>query len=522
MLEFRILGPLEVRDGDRPIQLGGRNRRALVAILALHANELVSTERLIDDLYGETPPKTATQSLHNAVSQLRRLLGREVVETHPAGYVLRVEPDALDLTRFESLVTRAREKTGRERAELLREALALWRGDPLADFADEQFAQTEIRRLEEARLAAVEERIDADLALARHADVVGELEALVAHNPLRERLRRQLMLALYRSGRQADSLAAYQDARRTLVDELGLEPSEELQELERAILRQDAALRVAPPEPPPAPHAPGRRKTVTVLFCDLVESTALGEQLDPEVLHGVLSRYFEAMLAVLERHGGTVEKFIGDAIAAVFGVPVVHEDDALRAVRAAVEMRAALETLNEDLERELGVRLRAHTGVNTGEVFTGASATGSLAAGDPGNVAARLQEAARAGEIVIGDSTYQLVRDTVDAEPLEPLTVKGKRRPQRRIASSASRPGRSGARAASTRRWSGVHESSTSSETPSRRSWPTALLGCSPFSAPRASASRGSCASSSGASAATPASCAAAASRTARGFRSGR
>jgi predicted ATPase/DNA-binding SARP family transcriptional activator len=432
MLEFRMLGPLEVRDGDRRIQVGGRNRRALLGALLLRANELVSTERLLDDLYGEQPPRTATQSLHNAVSQLRRLLGRDVVETHPAGYVLRVDPDALDLTRFEGLVARAREAAGRERAELLHEALGLWRGEPLADFADEQFAQTEILRLEEARLAAIEERIDADLELGRHADVVGELEALVARNPLRERLRKQLMLALYRSGRQADALAAYQDARRTLVDELGLEPSEELQELERAILQQDAALRL-PPREAPAPVAPapaGRRKTVTVLFSDLVESTALAEQLDPEVLHGVLSRYFEAMLAVLERHGGTVEKFIGDAIAAVFGVPVVHEDDALRAVRAAVDMRAALDNLNEDLERDLGVRLRAHTGINTGEVFTGAGVTGSMAAGDPGNVAARLQETARAGEIVIGEATLQLVRDSVTAEALEPLAVKGKKKPQ--------------------------------------------------------------------------------------------
>jgi class 3 adenylate cyclase len=430
LLGFRILGPLEVRDGDRPIHVGGRNRRALLAVLLLHPNELVSTERLIDDLYGERPPKTATQSLHNAVSQLRRVLGRDVVQTHPAGYVLRVDPDALDLARFESLVARARETAGPARAEALHEALALWRGDPLPDFADEPFAQTEIMRLEEARLAALEERIDVDLELGRHGEVVGELETLVARNPLRERVRRQLMLALYRSGRQADALAAYQDARRTLVEDLGLEPSEELQELEGAILRQDSALRLAPAQAPPGPAPAGRRKTVTVLFSDLVESTALGESLDPEVLHGVLSRYFEAMLGVVERHGGTVEKFIGDAIAAVFGVPVVHEDDALRAVRAAVDMRTALDALNEELERDLGVRLRAHTGVNTGEVFTGPGVTGSLSAGDPGNVAARLQEAARAGEIVVGETTFQLVRDAVVAEPLEPLAVKGKKQAQ--------------------------------------------------------------------------------------------
>ncbi|HEX2266793.1 MAG TPA: adenylate/guanylate cyclase domain-containing protein, partial [Actinomycetota bacterium] len=179
-----------------------------------------------------------------------------------------------------------------------------------------------------------------------------------------------------------------------------------------------------PFQPKPAPQEV--RKTVTVVFCDVTGSTNLGERLDPESLRRVMSRYFEEMKAALESHGGTVEKFIGDAVMAVFGIPVLHEDDALRAVRAAQEMRERLDRLNEDLERERGVRLLNRTGVNTGEVVTGARDAGqSLVMGDAVNVAARLEQAAEPGEILIGDTTYRLVRDAVRTEPLEPLALKG-------------------------------------------------------------------------------------------------
>ncbi len=245
-MEFRILGPLEVWDEGSEVSLGGRKPRALLALLLLHRNEVVSADRLIDELWGEDPPERAAAALRVNVSRLRKALPQDVLTTRSPGYVIRVEPDDLDLDRFERLVDEARSLRARglvaDTSERLGEALSLWRATALADFVYENFAQTAIARLEEIRLAAVELRIDADLALGRHDELVGELEALVAEQPLRERLRGHLMTALYRSGRQADALDAYKDARRALVDELGIEPSAALQELERAILRQEPAL----------------------------------------------------------------------------------------------------------------------------------------------------------------------------------------------------------------------------------------------------------------------------------------
>jgi DNA-binding SARP family transcriptional activator len=245
-MEFRILGPLEASDEGGQVSLGGGKPRALLAVLLLHPNEVVSADRLIDELWGAHSPERATGALRVNVSRLRKTLPQDVLTTRSPGYVIRVEPEQLDLHRFERLVDEGRSLLARglpaDASERLREALSLWRGPPLADFAYESFAQTAIARLEEIRLAALELRIDADLALGRHDELVGELEALVAEQPLRERLRRHLMTALYRSGRQAEALDAYKDARRALVDELGIEPSAALQELERAILRQEPAL----------------------------------------------------------------------------------------------------------------------------------------------------------------------------------------------------------------------------------------------------------------------------------------
>ncbi|MDX6486880.1 MAG: hypothetical protein QOF43_2033 [Gaiellaceae bacterium] len=238
--EFRILGPLEVLAADgEPLALGGQKQRAVLAVLLLRANEVVSTEFLIDALWGEQPPRTATTSLQNSISALRKLLGAELLETRAPGYRLVVDPESIDLGRFEALVASARGLEPRERAELLREALALWRGEPLAEIAFEPFATPEARRLEELRLATLEERIDADLACDRAAELVSELEALVARHPMRERLWKQQMLALYHSGRQGDALQSFRDARRVMVEELGLEPGPQLQELQAQILRQE-------------------------------------------------------------------------------------------------------------------------------------------------------------------------------------------------------------------------------------------------------------------------------------------
>ena len=280
-MEYRILGPLEVVHADNPVALGGGKQRALLALLLLHANEVVTSDRLIDELWGGAPPATAAKSVQVYVSQLRKALrdgpganGRDgPLLTRGGGYVLALGAEELDLDRFQRAVDEGRraleDDTPERAAERLREGLSLWRGGPLQDFAYEPFAQAEIARLEDLRLAALEARIDADLACGRHAELVGEIESLVAGHPLRERLRAQLMLALYRCDRQADALEAYRDGRRRLVDELGIEPSPTLQRLERAILdqRDDLAAPVPaagpprrrPPQPDgPAAPAPAR------------------------------------------------------------------------------------------------------------------------------------------------------------------------------------------------------------------------------------------------------------------------
>ncbi len=242
-MEFRILGPLEVVEEGRPLALGGARQRALLALLLTRANEIVSTDRLIDELWGERTPKAAGNALQYHVSRLRKLLapGHAIVTKEP-GYLIRVGPDELDLLRFERLVEEGQRSSPEAAARLLRDALALWRGPALADVAHESFAQPEILRLEELRLVVLERRIDADLALGRAAELVPELEVLVREHPFRERLRAHLMLALYRSGRQAEALEVYRQTRRLLVDELGLEPSPALHELEQAILHQDPEL----------------------------------------------------------------------------------------------------------------------------------------------------------------------------------------------------------------------------------------------------------------------------------------
>jgi DNA-binding SARP family transcriptional activator len=254
MLEFRLLGPLEASDETGELLLGGQKHRAVLALLLLDANRVVSTDRLIDALWGESPPRTAATSLQNFVSQLRKTLGPETVETRPPGYVLRATAEQIDLARFQRMVENARSDDPHKRAADLREALSLWRGPPLADFRFDAWAKTEIARLDELRLATIEERIAAELEAGRHSALVGELESLVAQHPVRERFRAQLMLALYRSGRQTEALEVYQQARRWLTDQLGIDPGAELQELHRAILRQEAGLGLGGPRPASDDH----------------------------------------------------------------------------------------------------------------------------------------------------------------------------------------------------------------------------------------------------------------------------
>jgi predicted ATPase/class 3 adenylate cyclase/DNA-binding winged helix-turn-helix (wHTH) protein len=605
-MDFRILGPLEALDRGERVALGGTKRRAVLALLLLHANETVSAERLIDELWGEAPPATAAKSLHAHVSRLRRALAgasggaaEGPIVTRGHGYELQVETDAVDSHRFERLLADARGQLAEERPDralpMLEEALGLWKGTPLADLAYEPFAQAEIARLEDLRVNALEELVEAKLALGRHSEVIGELETLIEQYPYRERLRAQLMVALYRADRQADALQAYQNARTRLVDELGIEPGERLRSLEAAVLAQDAALAVpavAVRDEPAAPEAPeadgaglpsgvvtfvltdiegssglwesdfhamaaaltlhdeligraadshdgrvlkmkgegdstvtvfrrasdavaaaaelqrllrtadwpqelvpsvrvavhtgeaherdgdyfgpalnraarlralaaggavllsqataelvrdrlpagfeladlGRRdlrglsrpeqvfelrepgsaeptpaapvrKVVTVLFACVMDPAPGAQEVDAEVRRRVSTRLLDDVREALEAHGGTVEEYPGEALMAVYGVPRLHEDDAVRAVRAAAELR--------DLA---GERLRV--GIGTGEVIAEPGpADRSIVAGDAVNAAKRLQEAAGAGETLLDDRTSRLVRGFADTEP---------------------------------------------------------------------------------------------------------
>ncbi|HEY1369335.1 MAG TPA: BTAD domain-containing putative transcriptional regulator, partial [Gaiellaceae bacterium] len=405
-MEFRILGPLEVLDGGRVVSVGGPRKRAVLAILLLHLNRPISSERLIDELWGDGPPATALQSVRVHVSQIRKALGHDLLRTLPSGYALELEPDRLDAQRFERLVGEGRAALAVGEAAtasaLLNDALGLWRGPTLADFTYEPFAQSEIARLEDLRTATVEARIDADLVLGGGSELVDELESLVAEHPLRERLRGQLMLALYRSGRQADALAAYRDAREALVDELGLEPSPELRELEAAILRQDESLALGEPAPARIATPSPARKTVTALHVDLgpsVQGVA-----DPEAFARRIEEPLGRVLRAIGRHEGTVTARQADAVTATFGLPDLHEDDALRAVRAAAELREQLAELEPP----------PRTGIATGEVVASDSAA---PVGPVAGSAARVADAAAPGEIVLDDATRALVANAVDVEP---------------------------------------------------------------------------------------------------------
>ncbi len=297
MPEFRILGPLEVVGDGGPVPLAGQKLRTLLGALLVHAGEVVSTDRLVDELWGEHPPKTATTSLQNMVSQLRKALGADVLVTRPPGYALEVEPGQVDAARFERLVAEARGAPAQERARLLRDALALWRGPALADLAFEPAAEGEARRLEELRLEAFEERIAADLELGLGQELVSELEPLVQAHPLRERFRRQLMLALYRSGRQVEALQAYHDAREALADELGLDPGPELKQLYASILRQEHVLEKAQAAPEPEDHYTDVVKALLSGRLVLVLGSGVNDTAEPD---GGLPAYAEVAAALAE------------------------------------------------------------------------------------------------------------------------------------------------------------------------------------------------------------------------------
>jgi DNA-binding SARP family transcriptional activator len=381
-MEFAILGPLEARDGHAPVELGPPRQRALLALLLLRRNELVPQEVLIEELWPGGPPGTAAKIIQLYVSDLRKTLDpeRRLLVTQRPGYRLVLEPEQLDAARFERLAAEARGLPPEEASARLREALALWRGPALADFGYEPFAQAEIARLEELRLATLEDRIEADLVLGRDAEVVAELEGLVARHPLRERLRAQLMRALYGSGRQAEALQAFADGRRALVDELGIEPGAALRDLQRRILEQDPALDAA--EAPA--HAPPIRKLVTVVHVELS-----APELDTEVASQRLAAAADAVAAAIERHGGEAQRPDAGAITGTWGVARVREDDARRALRAAEEVRAAL----------------------TAPVTAAVSVVSAEAVVADHVVAGALRRSAAPGEVVVSEETRRLAAE---------------------------------------------------------------------------------------------------------------
>jgi predicted ATPase/DNA-binding SARP family transcriptional activator len=419
-MDFRILGPLEALAEGRDVAPAGNKRRALLALLLLRANETVSIERLIDELWGEHPPATAAKALQVHISRVRKSLGAGngadgVIVTRERGYQLRLDPERLDSLRFERLVAEGRSELAAghptRAAASFEAALSLWRGAPLAGLENEPFVQREVARLEDLRLAALEDLGEAKLALGHHGELVGQLEALIGEHPYRERLRAQLMLALYRCERQADALQAYQDARSALVEELGIEPGERLRELERAVLAQDPALAV--PAAAPVVGDGGRdggdlpTGVVTFLLTDIEGSSGLWEA-DADAMAAALELHDELIAQGVNGHGGRLLKAKGEG------------DATLTVFRRASDAVASAAVLQQTLERvswpgglELRVRVALHTGEaheREGDYF-----------GPALNRAARLRSVARGGATVMSQATAEIVHDRLppDTELVE-------------------------------------------------------------------------------------------------------
>lgn len=384
-MEYRVLGPLEVVDDDgRALALGGEKQRALLALLLLHRNEVVAADHLVNELWGESPPPTAAKMVQVYVSRLRKELGRERLVTRAGGYTLHVGPEELDLDRFERLRVEGRRTLAagdaERAADSLHRALKLWRGTPLSDLGDERFAELERARLGELRLAALEDRVDADLALRQDGDLVGELERLVAQEPLRERFRGQLMHALYRAGRQAEALQVYQDTRRMLLDELGLEPSQALRRLERAILQQDEGL-----DPPARAREPQAAEPLTIVDQRprIAGSVAAGAI-------AALSILLLAAFAATRSRGGGIGEIDANAVGAidpaantvVDEVPVGADPIALAADSGSLWVANAVDRSISriDLRRRRTTRTLA-VGANPTSVATTAGAVWVIAGG---------------------------------------------------------------------------------------------------------------------------------------------
>ena len=397
-MEFRLLGPLAVVDDGRDLAPRRAQQRMVLAILLMRRNAVVPVDDLLDALWGDDPPETAQTALHVHVSALRKALGQQRIETRAPGYVLRVDASEVDVERLESTLAAARAtRTPAERLELLRGALALWRGEPLGEFRDQPFAQAAISGIAELGAAMIEERIQAELDLGRHAELVAELERRVRAQPLRERLRGQLMLALYRSGREADALHAYQDGRRHASEELGLDPGAPLQLLERQILARDPALDLRSSSPTQPEQA---RKHVTVVVAEFTTSSSDPE--DAERLGPLLSR----ARALMESHGASVEPLFSSSLVGIFGARRAYEDDGERSLRAAFAIRDGVGDTT----------VRARIGIDSGRALVTIKAERVDVAGGVLTEASRLAAAAPFGAIVVSADVHRAASGVIDFE----------------------------------------------------------------------------------------------------------
>ena len=390
-MQFSILGPLEIRRDGAPVQLAGDRQRALLAFLLLHAGEVVSTELLAEELWGEEPRAAAARLVETHVDSLRRVIGRDALAARFPGYLVRVEDDDLDLRRFEGLVEDGRAALAAGQAQQaslrLHEALQLWRGPALADFRRERFAQGAIARLEELRLAAIEERIEADLALERHAEIVEELQALVAAHPLRERLRGQLMLALHRAGRSGEALATLEDARQALDRSLGIQPAGSLERLGQAIKAGDDTLASRRASLPTG--------TVTLLLSDIEGSTRLLDTLG-ESYAGLLATHRELIREAVAAQEGVEVDAVGDSVLAAF-------QSAKGGLLAASAAQRALVSHSWPEGLEVRVRMGVHTGqpARTQDGYVGLDV----------HRCARICSAGHGGQVLVSETTRLAVGD---------------------------------------------------------------------------------------------------------------
>ena len=410
-MRFRVLGPLEVEDVAEDTALRRRKPRALLALLLLNANRVVSRDELVIGLWGDEAPASAQGALQNYVSLLRKALRGDVLLTREPGYVLRVEPGELDLDVFKRLVAEAADAEPAIKVARLTAALSLWRGAAFAEFDEEIFASAK-RELETQRFEAETDRLAALLELGRANELVGELESLAEKYPLDERIVGLLMLALYRAGRQADALTAYERARRYLRDELGLQPGEELQELQHLILNQDESLggqrRRERVEQGPT------RKPVTALVATVAPRDP---RIDPEALRTVLRDVEPALREAVRTHGGMCAAFSSGELTAFFGVPAAHEDDALRAVRTAAAIRAVVARINSRVDPARSVSIRA--GIEHGDAVVETNANGPVITTAALSEARRLHEHAADGELLVGPGAAVLVRGHVALERVD-------------------------------------------------------------------------------------------------------